>query len=92
MSSIQDIRALEERIIDIVDGYLNGDYNEDDVLAIGRRCGKITLKADAKENIKVGKSTELYNLNTLVRTVDDGKSEADFDKVSQIANSWSFVV
>ena len=50
--SIQDIRNLEERITDIVEGYLNGDYNEDDVLAIGRRCGKITLKADAKENIK----------------------------------------
>lgn len=91
MSSIQDIRALEERITDIVDGYLNGDYNEDDVLAIGRRCGKITLKADARENIKVGKTTELYDLKTLVRTGDDGKPEADFDKVSQIANSWLFV-
>ena len=91
MSSIQDIRALEERITDIVDGYLNGDYNEDDVLAIGRRCGKITLKADAKENIKVGKTTELYDLKTLVCTGDDGKPEADFDKVSQIANSWLFV-
>lgn len=91
MSSIQDIRALEERITDIIDGYLNGDYNEDDVLAIGRRCGKITLKADAKENIKIGKTTELYDLKTLVRTGDDGKPETDFDKVSQIANSWLFV-
>ena len=91
MSSIQDIRALEERITDIVDGYLNGDYNEDDVLAIGRRCGKITLNADAKDRIKVGKTTELYDLKTLVRTGDDGNPETDFDKVSQIANSWLFV-
>ena len=89
--SIQDIRNLEERITDIVEGYLDGDYNEDDVLAIGRRCGKITLKADAKENIKVGKTTELHNLKSLVRTGDDGQPESDFDKISQIANSWLFV-
>jgi len=91
MSSIQEIRALEEHIMDIVDGYLNGDYNEDDVLAICRRCGKITLKADTKENIKGGKTTELYDLKNLVRTGDDGQPEADFDMISQVANSWLFV-
>ena len=91
MSSIQDIRALEERITEIVDGYLNGDYNEDDVLAIGRRCGKITIKADAKEKIKVGKTTELYPLKDLVRTGDDGNPESDCDKISDIANSWIFL-
>ena len=56
MSSIQEIRALEERIYNIVQGYVDGNYNIDDVLAIGRRCGKITLKADAKDNIKLGKT------------------------------------
>ena len=91
MSSIQDIHALEERIFDIVDGYVKGDYNENDVLAIGRRCGKITLKADAKEMIKVGKTTELYPLKDLVRTGDDGNTESDCDKISDIANSWIFL-
>lgn len=91
MSSIQDIHALEERIFDIVDGFVNGDYNEDDVLAIGRRCGKITLKADAKENIKVEKTTELYSLRDLVRPGDDGKPEPDNDKISEIANMWVFI-
>ena len=81
MASIQDIRALELRITDIVDDYVKKMYNEDDVLAIGRRCGKITVKADAKENIKVGKTTELYPLKDLVRTGDDGKSESDCDKI-----------
>ena len=76
---------------DIVDDYIQQRYNEDDVLAIGRRCGKITLKADAREKIKVGKTTELYPLRGLVRTGDDGELETDCDKISDIANSWIFL-
>ena len=76
---------------DIVDDYVLQRYNEDDVLAIGRRCGKITLKADAREKIKVGKTTELYPLKDLVRTGDDGELETDCDKISDIANSWIFL-
>ena len=91
MSSIQDICALELRITDIVDDYIQQRYNEDDVLAIGHRCGKITVKADAKEKIKIGKTSELYPLKDLVRLSDDGKSEVDNDKISDIANSWIFL-
>lgn len=50
MATIQDIHALEQRITYLAEDYIRKLYNEDDVLAIGRRCGKITLKADAKEN------------------------------------------
>lgn len=91
MSSIQDIHALEERITNIVDDYVNQLYHEDDVLAVSRRCGKISLKADAKEAIKVGKTTELYPLKDLVRRDDDGETEPDNDKISDIANSWLFL-
>lgn len=91
MSSIQDIHALEERITNIVDDYVNQLYNEDDVLAVSRRCGKISLKADAKEAIKVGKTTELYPLKDLVRNGDEGETEPDNDKISDIANSWLFL-
>ena len=91
MSNIQDIHALEQRIYDIVQDFVDGNYNEGDVLAIGRRCGKITLKADAKEAIKVGKTTELHPLNELVRTGDDNELEPDNDKISDIANSWLFI-
>ena len=91
MSSIQDIRALELQITDIVDDYVEQRYNEDDVLAISQRCGKIKIEADAKEKIKIGKTTELYPLKDLVRKGYDGQPESDFDKISDIANSWLFL-
>lgn len=91
MSSIQDIRALEERIYDYVEGYLGGDYNEDDVLAISTRCGKVSLKADAKDKIKIGKTTEIYPFSILVRPGDNNTQEPDVDKISEIANSWMFI-
>ena len=91
MATIQDIHALEQSITDLVEDYIQKFYNEDDVLAIGSRCGKITLKADAKEKIKVGKTTELHPLKELVRTGDDGKPEVDYDKILAIANSWVFL-
>ena len=91
MSTIQDIQALEQKIFDIVEDYIKELYNEDDVLAIGRRCGRLTIKADAKDAIKVGKTTELYPLQDLVRKGDDGKPEPDSDRISEIANSWLFL-
>ena len=91
MSTIQDIRALEVSINDIVTDYINGMYLEDDVLAISRRAGKLELTADKRESIKVGKDTEIYPLNDLVRTGDDGQLEEDIDKISEIANSWIFL-
>lgn len=91
MSSIQEIHELDHHIYDIVQDFVDGNYDNDDVLAIGRRCGKITLKADAKEAIKVGKTTELYPLNELVRKGDDNELEPDNDKISDIANSWLFI-
>ncbi len=38
--------ALEQRITGIVDDYVNQMYNDDNVLATGHPCGRITLKAD----------------------------------------------
>ena len=90
MSSIQDIRALEVRINDLVSDYIEGLYLEDDVLAISRHAGKIEVTADKKESIKVGKETEIYPLKDLVRTGDDDQPEEDVDKISEIANGWIF--
>lgn len=91
MSSIQDIRALEERIYDFVEDYIGGNYDADDVLAISTRCGKVSLKADAKDKIKMGKTTKIYPFSTLVRPDDNNAQEPDVDKISDIANSWLFI-
>ena len=91
MASIQDIHAFEEKIYDIVQDYIDENYDIDDVLAIGMRCGKITMKADAKEAIKIGKTTEIYPLKDLVRLDDEGQKEPDVDRINEIANSWVFL-
>ena len=91
MSSIQDIHRLEQKITNVVDDYLKQLYNEDDIIAISQRCGRITIKADTKENIKVGKTTELYPIKDLVRIGDEGKPESNCDMISDIANSWVFL-
>ena len=92
MATIQDTRALEQRITDIVEDYIQDLYNNDDVLAIGRRCGKITLMADAKEKIKIGNTTELHPLKELVRADEKGKPEPNIDKISDISNQWIKII
>lgn len=91
MSTIQDIHALEQSIYDVVQDYIDGDYNEDDVLAIDRRHGEITLTADTRDTIKTRKGTEVYPLKELVRTGEHVSLEPDGDKISEIANSWLFL-
>ena len=91
MANIQDIHAFEEKIYDIVQDYIDANYDVDDVLAIGMRCGRISMKADAKEAIKIGKTTEIYPLKDLVRLDDEGQKEPDVDKINDIANSWVFL-
>jgi hypothetical protein len=91
MSSIQDIHALEQRISDIVEDYIKNLYDKDDVLAIGLRCGKITMKVDEREAIKIGKTTEIYPLKELVRKGNHNKPETDNDKISEIVNCFLFI-
>ena len=91
MSTIQDIHALEQSIYDIVQDYINGDYNEDDVLAIDHRHGETTLTADTRETIKSRKGTEIYTLKELVREGEHISLEPDGDKISEIANNWLFL-
>lgn len=91
MGTIQDIHSMELRITDIVDDYIQQFYNKDDVLAIDRRKGEITVTADSREKIEVGKDTEIYPLKELVFLGERGEPESNYDKISEIANSWIFI-
>ena len=91
MSNIQDIHALEQHIYDIVQDYVNGNYNVENVISIDNHCGKITLSADAQEAIKPSKTTDIYPLKALLRRGDDDKTEPDIDKISDLANTWLFL-
>ena len=91
MATIQDIHALEQRITDLVEDYIQKLYNEDDVLAIDHRWGKITLTVKDKEKIKVCKITEIYPLKEFVRADENGKQETEIERISDIANSLVFL-
>lgn len=88
MSTTPETQALEQRIGKIVQDYIKGKYNADDILSIGIRCGKITMKADAKENFKVGKTTKLYTLKPLTVSTDAGTTELNAEKIAEIAQEW----
>ena len=49
------------------------------------------VKRIIKKNIKPGKTTELYALQDLTRTGDDGKPEPDNDKITEIAGKLLFL-
>ena len=98
MGTIQDIHSMELRITDIVDDYIQQFYNEDDVLAIDRRKGEITVTADSREKIEVGKecaiSMERAKLDERTPASSlqaRGETESNYDKISEIANSWIFI-
>lgn len=88
MSSIQEIHKLEERIYDIVQDYVNENYNEYDVLVISNNYGIIDLEADCLGNLNVPQNADIIPLRELIRTSDDNMPEPDIDKISDIANIW----
>lgn len=88
MSSIQEIHKLEERIYDIVQDYVNENYNEYDVLVISDNYGIIDLEADCLGNLNVPQNADIIPLRELIRTSDDNMPEPDIDKISDIANIW----
>ena len=90
MNNIQDIHALEQRIYDIVQDYIDGNMDDDDVLAVCRHCGQVSLDVDSPKAVKVDKTTEIYPLKTFVCSEEDFPT-LDNDKISELANKWIFV-
>ena len=87
MASIQDIHALEERIYDAVQEYLdNPDGYEHATLHVYLDEDEMEYRAEMEDNLQGTEDDGIYPIEDLIR---DG--EPDNDKASDIANSWIFL-
>ena len=90
MANIQDIQALEERIYDAVQEYLdNPDGYENAVLHVYLDDDMIH-RAEIDDNLQGTEDDGIYAIESLIREGDDGP-EVDVDRASDIANSWIFL-
>ena len=91
MASIQDIQALEERIYDAVQEYLdNPDGYEKAVLRVYLDEDDMIHRAEIDDNLQGTEDDGIYAIESLIREGDDGP-EVDVDRASDIANSWIFL-
>ena len=87
MACIQDIRALEERIYDAVQEYLDyPDGYEHPILHVYLDKDEMVHRAEIDDNLQGTEDDGVYELEGLIR---DG--QPDIDRVSDIANSWIFL-
>ena len=91
MASIQDIQALEERIYDAVQEYLdNPDGYENAVLRVYLDEDDMIHRAEIDDDLQGTEDDGIYAIESLIREGDDGP-EVDIDRASDIANSWIFL-
>ena len=88
MGRIQDVRAFAFQLYDIVSDYLNGFYEEDDVLAISLCDGDLVIEVDDPSRLLLNDTTETYRFKDLLRCDELGFLEPDNDKLDEIANGW----
>ena len=92
MASWQDIRALEERIYEQVEDFLNNkEAYTKPVLQVYLDETDMTHKAIADNNLQGSIDDGIYPMQKLIRIGDNGELEPDIDTISDIANSWIFL-
>lgn len=91
MATIQDIRALELKIYEAVEEYLDTPdaYNKP-VLHVYLDNDEMVHRAEIDENLPVSDDDGVYAVESVIREGDEGK-EPDVDAISDIANSWVFL-
>lgn len=91
MATIQDIRALELRIYEAVEEYLDSpDAYDNPVLHVYLDSDERVHRAEIAENLPVNDDDGVYTIESVVRDGDEGR-EPDVDSISDIANSWVFL-
>ena len=92
MDKIQDLHALEERIYELVDGYLQEAdcYATAPVLAVWKRCGKLNVAVDEPTNLKLTKTADVFPVAEVLRPTEEDATvmEPDNDKIAEIAAKW----
>ena len=89
MASIQDIQALEQKIYDAVEEYLQYPDGCDKPILHVYLDEDMTYQAEIDE-LEGTEDDGIYSLDSLIRMGDDGE-EPDNDRASDIANSWIFL-
>jgi hypothetical protein len=92
MATIQEIRALEDKIYSCVEQYIEGDYDDHCfALVVSNEGGNIEcgIVHDAPSLRIPG--WWYYDLTHLVRESNSGILEPDVDAISDIANNWLFL-
>ena len=92
MATIQDIQALESKIYDVVEEYLdNREAYFTPMLVVKREPDGLEVFIEDTDCIVEGDcDMEMYFMDSLVREGCDG-NEPDIDRISDIANSWIFL-
>ena len=91
MADWQDIKALEERIYDAVQEYLdNADAYQNATLHVYLNEDNMLHKAEIEDNLTESEDDGIYPIATLLRQGEDGV-EPDVDRISDIANNWIFL-
>ena len=92
MADWQDIRALEERIYEQVEDFLNNqEAYAMPVLNVYLDHDDKTYKAAAEDGLQGTEDEGIYPMSELIRIGDNCKPEPDIDKISDVANSWIFL-
>ena len=92
MADWQDIRALEERIYEQVEEFLNNqEAYATPVPNVYLDHDDMTYKAAAEDGLQGTEDEGIYPMSELIRMGDNDKPEPDIDKISDIANSWIFL-
>ena len=91
MATIQDIRALELRIYEAVEEYLDApDAYDHPVLHVYLDKDRMEYRAEIAEGLTGSEDDGVYAVGSVVRE-GDGGLEPDNDRASDIANSWLFL-
>lgn len=88
-SSIQDVRAFDEAIFEMVEGYLKDNdniINENDGIYISN---DLSLSIESINDVT--DRNNFYPISNLVRMDENNMIEADCDETFELANKYIFV-